>query len=177
MAGLIAKLLSFTRVTKNGAKVSDVKVDRSGGDNATPEHFSSPGDDSFPITTDYVALMPVGSGSRFVTVGYVDPINEPKGTEGDKRIYARDPSDGSVVAEVWLKSDGSITGENGNGSFALQADGKFVVNGVEIDTMGNITSPTSISAPSVVANGKELAGHNHNILSGSSAPGPTGVNN
>lgn len=194
MAGLIAKVLSFTRRVKNGAHVSDVKVDRSGGDNATPEHFSSPGEDSFPLTTDYAALMPVGFGSRFVTVGYVDPINEPKALEGEKRIYARDPSDGSVSVEVWLKSDGTavtendqaiftvapdgaITGENGNGSFGLQADGKFVVNGVEIDTIGKITSPEAIEAPSIIANGKELAGHDHNILSGSSAPGPTGANN
>lgn len=75
------------------------------------------------------------------------------------------------------KADGSIKGDNGNGSFELEVGGDFVVNGVRIDTAGNITSPTSVSAPSIVADGKELAGHDHPITSGSSAPGPTGANN
>jgi hypothetical protein len=134
-------------------------------------------------------------------VGYVDPLNEPKALEGDKRIYARDKGTGAVVVEVWLqndgtgtmsndngsavllpdggtitttpagtfetKADGSIKGTNSSGSFELQAGGDFVVNGVTIDTSGNITSPATISAPTVAAGtsmtaaGKELAGHAH----------------
>ena len=45
--GLIAKLLSFTRVTRNNAKISDVKVNPGGGPNITVEHYATPGDDSF----------------------------------------------------------------------------------------------------------------------------------
>jgi len=65
------------------------------------------------------------------------------------------------------KADGSIKGSNANGSFELQTGGDFLVNGVTIDTSGNITSPATITgvnlvgSTSVVANGKELAGHKH----------------
>lgn len=195
----------------------DVKTDPGGGANITAQHFSDPGDDSHPLTTDYAALIDVEGTGREAAVGYLDPINEPKAQPGDKRIYARDAASGAVVVEVWLqnngtgtmsnangsvvllpdggsitttpngtfetKADGSIKGVNGSGAFELQAGGDFVVNGVTIDTSGNITSPATITAPTVAANtsmtaaGKELAGHDHAINSGSSAPGPTGPNN
>ena len=80
-------------------------------------------------------------------------------------------------------ADGSIKGDNGNGFFELAVGGDFLVNGVTIDTSGNITSPATITSPNIVgstsvtAAGKEIAGHDHPINGGSSAPGPTGPNN
>lgn len=197
--GRIGKLISFVRATVGTTKTSDVKVDRGGGDNRTPQHFSAPGDDSFPLPGDFVAIVDQAGTGRDSAVGYVDPKNLQKATAGDKRIYARD-ANGDQIIELWLKNDGtatlsnangsftlapdgSITGTNANGSYQLQAGGDFVVNGVTIDTAGNITTPTTLSAVTVVASGsmtaagKELAGHDHPINSGSSAPGPTGPNN
>ncbi len=215
--GRIATILSFIRTVTGTAKVSDVKIDPGGGANVTAQHFSAPGDDSFPLTTDNVVTVDVERTGSEAAVGYVDPLNAPKAQEGDKRIYARDASTGAVIAEVWIqndgtitasndngsavlrpdggaitttpnstfdaKADGSIKGDNSSGSFELQAGGDFVVNGVTIDTAGNINSPATITAPNVDATtsnkaaGKELAGHDHPITSGSSAPGPTGPNN
>lgn len=57
------------------------------------------------------------------------------------------------------------------------APGGFDLNGFIINADGSAESPISITAPSAVINGKELAEHDHPINSGSSAPGPTGVNN
>jgi hypothetical protein len=48
-----------------------------------------------------------------------------------------------------LKPDGSIKGSNSNGSFELQAGGDFLVNGVIIDTEGNITSPATVQAQTI----------------------------
>lgn len=212
--GRIAKLLSFVRLTRNEAKVSDVKVDPGGGPNITAEHFADAGDDAHPLITDYVALNSDSGTGRESAIGYLDPLNEPKAQPGEKRIYGRDANSGTVVVEVWLKNDGtaivsnengsvtlrpdggtvvttpestfdaaadgSITGDNGSGLFQLQAGGDFLVNGVTIDTSGNITSPATITAPNLVANtsvqaaGKELAGHNHPA---GTPPGNTGSNN
>lgn len=211
--GRIARLLSFVRLTRNDAKVSDVKVNPGGGPNITAEHFADAGDDSHPLVTDYVALNTDSGAGRETAIGYLDPLNEPKAQPGEKRIYGRDADSGAVVVEVWLKNDGtavisndngsvmlrpdggtvtttpestfdaaadgSIKGDNGNGSFELQSGGDFLVNGVTIDTSGNITSPATISAPnvsgssSVQAAGKELAGHVHPA---GSPPGNTGPN-
>ena len=197
--GRIGKILSFVRTLRNGSKVTDVKLDIGGGDNVLAENFSTAGDDSFPLDTDYVLTAEIPrSGGRSV-IGYLDPINEPKAEKGDKRIIGRDPATGLAVVEVWLKSsgstlisngkgsftlesDGSIKGFNENGSFELESGGNFTINGVVIDADGNITSPAKITAPdgdfsSLLAASKELAGHDHAINSGSSAPGPTGPNN
>ncbi len=167
--GRIARLLNFVRTIRNGARVSDATVDGGGGADITAEHFSAPGDDSFPLNTDYVALTSASGSGRESAVGYIDPINAPKATAGDKRIYARDADTGAMVVEVWLKTDGSITGTNANGSFALQAGGDFVVNGVIIDSSGAMTVPSSLTV-----SGKELAGHTHPVTT---APGTTGANN
>lgn len=203
--GRIAKLLSFLRTSRNEAKISDVKADPGGGPNITAEHFADSGDDSHPLPGDYVALNTDSGSGRESAIGYLDPLNEPKAQPGDKRIYGRDSESGAVVVEVWLKNDGtaivsndngsvtlrpdggtvvttpestfdaaadgSIKGDNGNGSYELQAGGDFLVNGVTIDTSGNVTIPTSLNLA-----GKEIAGHDHPITSGSSAPGPTGPN-
>lgn len=211
--GRIARLLSFVRLTRNDAKVSDVKVNPGGGPNITAEHFADAGDDAHPLVTDYVALNTDSGSGRETAIGYLDPLNEPKAQPGDKRIYGRDAESGAVVVEVWLKNDGtaiisndngsvmlrpdggtvtttpestfdaaadgSIKGDNGSGSFELAAGGDFLVNGVTIDTSGNITSPATISAPnvagssSVQAAGKELAGHIHPA---GTPPGNTGPN-
>ncbi len=186
--GLISRILSFTRLARNGAQVTDVKLDPGGGPNITSEHFSSVGDDSHPLDTDYALTTPVSQAGRHAVIGYADPKNTPKAEKGEKRIYARDTS-GVVVVEVWLQNDGTATiindggsvtldpngailGQNGSGSFELQQSGDFVVNGVTIASDGAVTVPSSLTL-----DGKELAGHNHNITSGSSAPGPTGPNN
>jgi len=186
--GRIGKLISFVRAVVGTTKTSDVKFDRGGGDNRTAQHFSDPGDDSVPLPGDFSAILEQAGTGRDSAVGYVDPKNLQKSQAGDKRIYARD-ANGAQIVEVWLQNDGtatvqnatgsvvlapdgSITGTNPNGSFALQAGGDFVVNGVTIAANGDVTIPTSLSLA-----GKEIAGHDHAINSGSSSPGPTGPNN
>lgn len=205
--GRIARLLSFVRLTRNDAKVSDVKVNPGGGPNITAEHFADAGDDSHPLITDYVALNRGSGTGRESAIGYLDPLNEPKAQPGDKRIYARDADSGAVVVEVWLKNDGSavvsnengsvtlrpdggtvvatpestfdaaadgsITGDNGNGSFELQAGGDFSVNGVTIDTSGNISTTGSIEGVGVKDNATNvtLSTHVHPTSGAPPTPG------
>lgn len=87
------------------------------------------------------------------------------------------PDGGTIVnapgVTLTVAADGSISGGNGSGSFVLTSGGDFVVNGVTIDTSGNISTPASVSAPSILAAGNQLAGHVH--LAGT-PPGNTGPN-
>jgi len=196
------KLLSFVRTLRNGAKLSEVKLNPGGGPNITAEHFSAPGDDSYPLPGDYVVSVSVQRSGGSAAVGYLDPKNDQKATAGDKRIYARNAAGESIV-ELWLKNDGtavleningtftlspdgSIKSQNGNGSAELEAAGNFVVNGVTIDTAGNIITPASVSAsvsvgaPTLAAGtsltvaSKEIGNHTHPA---GTPPGNTGVNN
>lgn len=160
--GRLAKLLSFIRTVRNGANVSDVKIDPGGGPNITAQHFADPGDDSFPLTTDYPVSIDVAGSGRESIVGYVDPLNTPVAQPGDKRIYARDANSGAIVVEVWLKNDGTATifnssgnyilkpdGEhkifNDNGTFILQPDGEFNINGARITIGGDIITASGVS--------------------------------
>lgn len=124
--GLIARVLSFVRVTRNGAKITDVKASPGGRPNVTAEHFASPGDDSYPLPTDYAYLAPAPRKGRQAALGYVDPLNTPKAGQGDKRIYARDGA-GTVVAEAWLKNTGEVLLDNDNGSMTLSPDGSITL--------------------------------------------------
>lgn len=167
----IAKLLSFVRSLSNDAKITDVKIDMGGGDNKTAQHFSAPGDDSFPLKTDYVLASDIARNGGKVVHGYLDPINNPEALEGDKRIYGRDPINGVAVNQVWLKSDGSILISNANGSALIMPNGDFSVNGVTITVNGDIIAPNSL-----LLSGKEIAGHDHPIAwtdpAGSGTSGP-----
>lgn len=186
LMGVVCRVLSFTRAMRNGARVSDTKSNPGGGANLTGEHFSAPGDDSYPLSTDYVYKARGAQAGRFVSIGYLDPLNTPKAQKGDKRIYARDATTGAVVVEVWLKNDGaaiienagaivtvspngSILGSNSAGRFELENGGDFVANGVTIKPGGIIEGVTSLTAGD-----KELVDHTHPA---GTPPGNTGVNN
>lgn len=128
--GRIVVIKDFARALRdNGARVSDVKFDPGGGNNITSEHFSDPGDDSYPMPgIDYAIAVDAQRKGSAAIVGYADPTNIPKALIGDKRIYARDVN-GDSVAEVWLKSDGSIVISNDNGSITLKSDGDVDITG------------------------------------------------
>lgn len=187
--GFIVKVLSFTRSLRNGANVSDTKADKGGGENITADHFSPIGDDSNPLPGDDAAIVHTEGEGRGAVVAYLDPKVEQKAEAGEKRIYARDEN-GDQIAEIWLKNtgeitavnnacsvtilpDGSIKGDNGSGSFELQVGGDFVVNGVTIDTSGNISTAGSVSADSVTSTGQNVTLGTHTHSSGSvPAPDP-----
>lgn len=188
--GRIARVLSFERVTRNGAKVTDVKVDPGGGAIITAEHFATPGDDSHPLPGDYVFIEDAPGSGRASVIGYLDPLNTPKAQPGDKRIYARDADTGAVVVEVWLQNDGTGTLSNDNGSAVLLPDGGSIAttpNGTfETKADGSIKGTNSsgsfelqaggdfvvngvtidktgnVTIPtSLTLAGKEIAGHDH----------------
>lgn len=145
--GRVGRVLSFVRSLRGTAKLSDVKVNRGGGDNRTAEHFSAPGDDSVPLPGDYAALLPQSGTGRDSVVGYLDPDNGQTATAGERRSYARDPSSGEVVSTVHQHSDGTVT---------ITSNGNVNINGVIIKPNGDMVVPDSL-----VLNGKELDGHTH----------------
>ena len=141
--GRIARLISFVRATAGNAKTSDVKVDSGGGDNRTAQHFSAPGDDSFPLPGDYVQLDSQAGTGRDSATGYLDPDNEQKANAGDKRIYARDANTGDEVVEVWLKNDGTAEVRNDEGVIILSPNGTISAsNGSGSFTLSNSGSIT-----------------------------------
>ena len=203
----ISKLLSFTRIVRNDAQISDVKIDPGGGPNITAEDFRPAGDDAHPLTSDYaLASATQRSGGQAIT-GYVDPINEPKAQPGDTRIYGRESENGTEVNQVWLKNDGSVLVSNENGSVLLRPDGGSIIttpestfdaaadgsiagangNGsFELQAGGDfvvngvtIAANGDVTVPSsLTLNGKELDAHDHPIAwTDPAGSGTSGPNN
>jgi hypothetical protein len=112
-------------VLREGARLTDVKVNPGGGDNHTCEHFADAGDDAYPIPTDYTVIVENPRTGGRVSVGYVDPINTPKATLAEKRIYGRTTA-GLAINEVWLKSNGDIVINNDVATVTLFINGNIV---------------------------------------------------
>lgn len=75
------------------------------------------------------------------------------------------PDGGSTLttpeATFHASEDGSIKGNNSAGSFELQAGGNFVVNGVTIDTSGNISTAGKLNADDVTADNQNVTLSTH----------------
>lgn len=168
----------ITRVIKSVE--SKVRALRYHGDANDMLHIQPLGDDSKPLPHD--DALSTSCGSSYVIFGAFDESNKKAGA-GEKRIYSRG-SDGKVVAEVHLKSDGSILIKNDNytheakadgemtqtcglASLKMEPDGSITINRlVTINAAGQITAPSivasgSVSAPSMSIGGVEMAGHKH----------------
>ncbi len=169
--GKLAKIISFVRNIRYGGTISDVKVNAGGKNIITAEHYSSAGDDSRPLPDDFAILVEAGRTGNTVAVGYLDVTTTPVAGKGEKRIYSRN-SNGDVSASIHLKNDDSVKIENLLGYIELRADGVVDINGFLI-TPNADASGNSVSAPSIVANGKELAGHLHGgVETGAGQTGP-----
>lgn len=177
--GLIGTILSFTRRTKsNGVKFSELKIDVGGGDIKTSQNYESAGNDSFPLITDKAIAVEIPRTGGVGVVGYLDPLDNKLAVAGEKRIYSRDPGTGLVIADLFLKADGSIKGNNANGSFELQSGGDFVVNGVTIDTSGNISSSGKITVTGNITTSADVKASTISLKThihpAGTPPGPTG---
>lgn len=84
----------------------DARLDMGGGDLVTAEHYGDAGDDSHPLPGDSAATVDGEQIGSRVATGYWDASAQKAGA-GEKRFYSRD-SGGAVVAEIYLKADGSI---------------------------------------------------------------------
>lgn len=132
--GRIATVVSIERAQDEGAQVVDVQCDPGGGAAVTAEHFAPPGDDSLPLPGDSAALEDSSGSGREQISGYLDPKNEGQAAAGEKRLYSR-ATDGSPVAEVWLKNDGSILVrvlKAGGAELRLESEGPIIVESPDV---------------------------------------------
>lgn len=165
MGGMIAKVIQFFRGTNTfGANIEEAIVDPGSEANVTGSVFQPAGDDAQPVDGDFAVCVDLLSTGSVSVVGYNDPKNARVADKGEKRIYARDTA-GAVVSSIWLKNDGSVIWTNGSGTIQMAAGGTVTINGVTIDTSGNLSANTveqtdggSIDLGSHVHGGVETGG-------------------
>ena len=128
MAGRVAKVFAFVRDVVGGSIVSTVTGDPGGGANRSYQHFAGSGDDSQPLTTDFLVAVDTEREGAAVAVGYHDPVNAGIALPGEQRSYSRDPATGLVVGATIHTADGSIVSSNAGGSITLSPDGTMTVD-------------------------------------------------
>lgn len=147
--GFLATVREFLRSSVGGAPTPEVKCDLGGDDAVTAYHFTAPGTDAPPLPGDLVYLGDDQGRGNAQAVAYQDPKNQGVAAKGEHRIYARAP-DGSPVAELWLKGDGSILVRSvlAGSSAELGADGSIslanATGGLAVDAAGNVTATTPL---------------------------------
>lgn len=153
-----------------------VNMDLGGGYDNECDKVQPAGDDSRPLPNDNGYTYQWGNSGRWVVGGFFDYDNK-VALPGEKRIYGRDEN-GAVTSHVYLMNDGTIEIKNDSVSYTLKPDGTTIetngsgtktmlpdgtvnINGFIIAPNGAVESPVSMTSPSVVADGKELADHTH----------------
>lgn len=147
--GFLATVLEFLRSSDQGTPTPEVKCDPGDNDAATHFHFTPPGTDAAPLPGDLAYLGDdLGRGTA-QAVGYQDTKNAGVAAGGEHRLYSRAP-DGSIVAEVWLKADGSILARSvlAGSTAELGPDGAIelanALGGLAIDAAGNVVATTPL---------------------------------
>lgn len=179
----VGRVLSTTRGLFQNAQAVETKSDLGGGSTVIAPHYGPPGDVGVPLPGDYSANMRVAQSNRFATVGFLDPTERPvpdvaEWGPGARWLYSRN-AEGEVTAEIQLFPDGTVRVRNvGGAQLTIAADGSVTLaaaaavsvtsgdgtdinlNGVTIDNNAQLTA-AKVTAPSVVADGVEVAGHTH----------------
>ena len=170
--GRIARVLDYIKTTINGANTSRTVVDLSAGANITADQFSSAGDDSAPVNSDYAITVSIQRTGGAVVVGYLDPKNPKVSNKGERRLLGRS-QEGDKVSEIYLKNDGTITlfndsaqttispngdiiGSNNNGSYEVNSGGVVTLssNGATLVlNQSSLVSSVPIAAPSYTGSG------------------------
>jgi hypothetical protein len=133
--GRLAVVQSVEDNADGGENVRDVVIDLGGGDVSRVALFGASGDDAPPLPGDYCVEV---DGACVATA---DPENAGTAVSGERRIYARDSS-GNVVAQVYLRGDGTIFVSNGQGEILLQGAKIRLSNGsgfVELAASGAVS--------------------------------------
>jgi len=165
----VAVVTGSERVTDDNGHSVDITADQAGEQLLTLADYPPLGDDALPLPGDFVAVGDMTGNGVARASGYVDTKNPGVALPGEKRIYARDPDDGSVVAEIWLKGAGDIAIKS------IKAGGKINLNGVEIDQDGNITAPGEVTAKAGTPALVTLTQHTHPTGTGPSGPAIPGA--
>lgn len=143
----LSTVKQFLRSVRDSLQVPEVQVAPTSEDiPVTAEHYAPPGIDAVPLEGD-TAVQVAGAGNgRKAVVGYMDTVNAGVAEAGEVRIYSRN-GDKEVVAYAWLKSGGEVVIRAGSsgGTITLKPEGNVVINGVTIDTDGNVITPGDVT--------------------------------
>ena len=127
-------------------------VEEFAGDQRTAQIFGPCNEDFAPPENCKTYDEKLGRGRGFlVSVAYHNQNIEPVAVHGERRIYSTNQAGDTVMAEVFLKQDGTIRIENSSGYVEIAPSGLVTANDAEIKTDGDV----------LTSDGKSLRNHTH----------------
>ncbi len=157
-------------------------VEEFAGDQRTVQIFGPCNEDFAPPENCKTLNIPLGRGRGFlVSAAYHNQNIAPVAVHGERRIYSTDQAGANVMAEVFLKQDGTILIKNAtititadpSGLLKIETGGnteitsaKTIINN-DVDIIGTLNATVAVNAPTVAAatsltvNSKEMDDHKH----------------
>ena len=117
----------------------EIKGEVRKAENVTATIYSQPGEDSRPIPGDSMAFIHGDNIGGKVAVGFLDTVNAPVSSPGEKRLYSRNSS-GAIQAIVYFREDGVLE-VNGNTDFAVSFNQlQVILTQLATDINANLTA-------------------------------------
>lgn len=152
--GRIGKVIKsyIAKLSGSGSNAQFSSVEEFAGDQRTVQVFGPCNEDFAPPENCKTFNIPLGRGRGFlISVAYHNQNIAPVAVHGERRIYSTNQAGDTVMAEVFLKQDGTVLIKNSSGEIELQSSGLIKANDAEIKTDGDI----------VTSDGKSLRNHIH----------------
>lgn len=129
--GRIGKIIkSFVgKLSGSGKNAQLVAIEEFAGDERNAQVFGPCNEDFAPPDSVKTIDMAIGDGrGLLVTTSYSNEAIEPVAIEGERRIYSTNEAGDVVMAEAFLKQDGTIYISNGAVSFTATPAGVLTIS-------------------------------------------------
>lgn len=141
----------IAKLSGSGSNAQFSSVEEFAGDQRPVQNFGPCNEDFAPPENCKILNIPLGRGRGFlISAAYHNQKIEPVAVHGERRIYSTDQAGANVMAEVFLKQDGTILIKNATVTITANPSGLL-----EIETTAN-TEITS--AKTIINNDVEITG-------------------
>lgn len=152
--GRIGKVIKsyIAKLSGSGTNAQFSSVEEFAGDQRPVQIFGPCNEDFAPPENCKTLNIPLGRGRGFlISAAYHNQQIEPQAISGEWRKFSTNQAGDTVMAEVFLKQDGTIRIENSSGYVELAPSGLVKANDAEIPTNGDV----------LTSDGKSLRNHTH----------------
>lgn len=182
--GRIGKVIKsfIEKLSGSGTNAQMLSVEEFAGDQRTVQVFGPCNEDFAPPENCKTINIPLGRGRGFlISAAYHNQIIPPVAIPGERRLYSTNQAGDTIMAEVFLKQDGTIVMQNSAISITANSSGlltfvtsgnseitstKTIINN-DVDIIGKLDVSEQIDSPTIKASSSlevqsiEMSDHHH----------------
>ena len=163
--GRIGKVIKsyIAKLSGSGTNAQFSSVEEFAGDQRTVQAFGPCNEDFAPPENCKTLNIPLGRGRGFlVSAAYHNQKIAPVAVHGERRLYSTNRAGDTVMAEVFLKQDGTLSIKNAAGEVSISPAGLVEADCVNLtatvsaqaqidcaNLVGNVSVATNLTCPTV----------------------------